>query len=93
MLKICRDKCRFRCSQSASAALHLPHKVKRKMLNDTEMKAAMDAAKKGTLSIKRAAVEYEVPTSTLQNRILGKVMHGTNPGAKPYLAMAKHVNE
>ena len=28
------------------------------------------------MSVKRAAVEYEVPKSTLQDRILGKVIHG-----------------
>jgi len=45
----------------------------------------MEAVKKGTFSVKRAAVEYKVPKSTLQDRILGKVIHGINPGAKPYL--------
>ena len=48
------------------------------------MRTAMDAVKKGTLSVKRTAVEYEVPKSTLQDRILGKVIHGTNPGVKSY---------
>jgi len=48
-----------------------------------QMRADMDAVKKGTLSVKRAAVEYKVPKSTLQGRILGKVIHETNPGAKP----------
>jgi len=57
-----------------------------------QLRAAMDAVKKGTLNIKRAAVEYEVPKSTLQDRILGKVMHGTNPGAKPCLNKLKKKN-
>ena len=30
-----------------------------------------------------------VPRSTLQDRINGNIIHGTNPGAKPYLNKAE----
>ena len=48
------------------------------------MRAAMDAVSKG-MSVTRASKEYGVPRSTLHDRIHGNVIHGTNPGAKPYL--------
>jgi len=54
------------------------------------MKSAMDAVKKGQLSVLRATVQYDVPRSTLHDRISGRVVHGTNgPGAKPYLNKAE----
>ena len=48
------------------------------------MVAAMNAVSKGC-SINRAPVEHRVPRSTLQDRISGKVQHGTRPGPNPYL--------
>ena len=48
------------------------------------MRAAMDAVSKG-MSVTRACKEYGVPRSTLHDRVHGNVIHGTNPGAKPYL--------
>ena len=44
----------------------------------------MEAVKKGS-SIKRAAEEYAVPRTTLQDRVLGNVEHGKKPGPEPYL--------
>jgi len=49
----------------------------------------MDVVKKGHLSVLRAAVQYDVLRTTLHDRISGRVVHGTNPGAKPYLNKAK----
>jgi len=45
------------------------------------MMAAMDAIKKG-MSVKRAAEEHAIPRSTLEDRILGNIVHGTKPGPK-----------
>ena len=44
----------------------------------------MEAVKRGS-SIKRAAEEHGVPRMTLQDRVLGRVVHGKKPGQKPYL--------
>ena len=41
----------------------------------------MEADKKGEMSIKRAALQYEVPKTTSQDRLSG--------GAKPYLNKAE----
>lgn len=38
---------------------------------------------------RRAATQYGVPRSTLQDHVLGKVVHGNNPGPKPYLVQAE----
>jgi len=48
------------------------------------MEQAMEAVKKG-FSVKRAAEVHKVPRTTLQDRVLGKVIHGTRPGPQPYL--------
>ena len=45
------------------------------------MLAAITAVKEGT-AILRAAKEHGVPRSTLQDRILGKTVHGTKPGPR-----------
>ena len=44
----------------------------------------MEAVQKGC-NVKRAAEVYEVPRTTLQDRVLGKVVHGKKPGPQPYL--------
>jgi len=49
----------------------------------------MDAVKKGQLSVLRTAVQYDVQRTTLHDRISGRVVHGPNPGAKPYLNKAE----
>ena len=50
------------------------------------MKAAIDAVKGGK-SVCRAAKQFQigVPRQTLGDRVSGKVVHGTNPGPKPFL--------
>ena len=48
------------------------------------MANAMKAVEDGS-SIASAAKSHNVPRTTLQDRMLGKVVHGTKPGAKPYL--------
>ena len=49
------------------------------------MIAAIKAVKEDGTAILRAANEHGVPQTTLQDRILCKVVHGTKPGPKPYL--------
>ena len=61
---------------------------KRKQWSDESMIGAMQAIVDG-LSITGAAREYGVPRTTLQDRILGKVVHGKKPGPKRYLNEAE----
>ena len=60
--------------------------ARRKQWTDESMLAAMEAAKKGTMSINKAAVLHGVPPTTLKDRLSGKVVHGTAPGPKQYLS-------
>ena len=72
-------------SKSALAVLRSPIKRgKRKQWSDEAMLAALEAVKNGS-SIKRAALEHGVPRTTLSDRHLGKVVHGTRSGPKCYL--------
>ena len=57
---------------------------KRKKWSNESMINAMEAMKKGS-NIKRAAKEYAVPRTSLQDRILENVKHGKKPGPEPYL--------
>ena len=52
---------------------------------NSAMIEAIDSVKSGKMSANKAARVYEVPSSTLKDRLSGKVKHGTNPGPSPYL--------
>ena len=57
---------------------------KRKQWSEQSMLAAIKAVQEG-LPIYTSAREHGVPRTTLQDRILGNVKHGNNPGRDPYL--------
>ena len=48
------------------------------------MLAAINAVKNG-FNVNMAATCHGVPRTTLQDRLSGKVIHGTKPGPPPYL--------
>ena len=50
------------------------------------MLQAVEAIKEGTLGLNEASRSYQVPRSTLRDRITGRVMHGKKSGPKPYLS-------
>ena len=70
-------------SRSSPARLKSPRK-KRKQWSDESMTGAIDAVKGGQ-SISRAAKEFGISRQTLGDRISGRVVHGTNPGPRPFL--------
>ena len=70
--------------RSTSAPPSLVSPKKRKKWCNSAMEAAISSVKEGC-SVARAAVEYGVPRTTLNDRIAGKVKHGTKPGPVPYL--------
>ena len=53
--------------------------------DDESMVSAMDTVANGELGVNQAALEFGVPKTSLKDRLLGRVMHGTNIGPKPYL--------
>jgi len=49
------------------------------------MEGALKEVSEGALTIRRAALQYHVPKSTLHDRIVGKVIPGAKVGAPRYL--------
>ena len=70
---------------STSAPPSLVSPKKRKKWSDNAIEAAISSVKEGCF-VARAAVEHSVPRTTLNDRISGKVKHGTKPGPVPYLS-------
>ena len=46
---------------------------------------ALQAVRNGTFGVNRAALEYNIPPTTLKDRVSGRVAHSTASGRKPYL--------
>ena len=60
-------------------------KQKRKQWSDEDMVAAMESVSNKTLTVSQAASAYSVPRKTLDDRIKGRVIHGTKPGSDTVL--------
>ena len=52
---------------------------KRRQWDPADMAAAMEAVKGGS-TVSAATQQFGVPRKTLDDRVKGKVQHGTNPG-------------
>lgn len=53
------------------------------------MEHAIDAVKSGAQGLNEASRNYNVPRSTLRDRITGRVVHGCKPGPTLYLSTAE----
>jgi len=84
-----RSKSRRKCASSPLPMLESPKK--RWKWSNESMEAAIKAVANGC-GVKRAALEHSVPRTTLQDRITGRVQHGSRPGAKPYLNKVEEQN-
>ena len=49
------------------------------------MESVLQDVTSGTLTVRRAALEHNVPKSTLHNRLSGKILPGAVGGASRYL--------
>ena len=58
---------------------------KRKLGTNENMEAAMLSVAKREMSANKAADLHGIPRSMSKDRLSGRVVHGTNPGPKPYL--------
>lgn len=67
------------------AAQPKPPAKKRKQWDNNSMQLAMEAVKSGRLGVNEAARTYGLPFTTLKDRMRGRVVHGTNPGPRPFL--------
>jgi hypothetical protein len=79
-------KCKKRVGNKKAAGNILARRSpkKRKKWSNTSMVEAMEAVRKGSTSINRAAVTFGVPRTTLKD-LSGRVLHGTKPGPQCYL--------
>ena len=80
----------FKSSHQPCVQLPLaPHVTTRpevyKQWNDKKMTRAMKAVNEEGISVRRAVSEFNVPRKTLNDRINGKVVHGTLSGRSRYL--------
>ena len=46
---------------------------------------ALEGVSEGKMGINRAALEFNVPRTTLKDRVSGRVIHGSNMGPKTYI--------
>ena len=53
---------------------------------DKDMQDALVSVKEKKMTIRGAAKKYNVPYSTLKDRVKGRVLHGTKPGVKTALS-------
>ncbi len=60
--------------------LSVKDRVKRKLWKDSDMLEAMNAVLVDKVKCATAAKHYNVPRKSLENRLKGRVTHGTNPG-------------
>ena len=73
-------------------SLHRPHSLRPefyKQWDDDKMQMAMKSVLEEGLPVRKAAEHYDVPRSTLNDRIQGKVIHGSHSGPSRYLNDAK----
>ena len=73
---------------SALPTIRTQRSVRRKQWSDENMVSALEAVKSG-MSVLRAATLYDVPKSTLRDRVNGRVKHGEKPGPNTYLSSAE----
>ncbi len=57
----------------------------RKQWSNDDMVAAMQVVEKKTLTVSCAAVKFNVPRKTLDDRVKGRVDHGMTPGPRTVL--------
>lgn len=60
-------------------------KVKRRQWSNESMLTAMNDVNEGKLTTYAAAKKYDIPRRTLDDRLKGRVKHGTNPGPSTVL--------
>ena len=71
--------------RKVAAAQPKPPAKKRKQWDNDSMLLAMEAVKSGKLGVNEASRTYGLPSTTLKDRMRGRVVHGTNPGPRPFL--------
>ena len=69
-----------------SRIVHVPDKpLSRKLWSEERMEKAVEAVNCDGVSVRRAAADYNIPKSTLYDRLSGKVLPGSVCEAPKYL--------
>ena len=58
---------------------------RRKDWSESTMEMALESVNNGMMTVRRAALEYNVPKSTLHDRVIGRVKPGAKSGPSRYL--------
>ena len=74
-------------SKPASPSYSLPRFIPYKLWDKENMEMAVAILEKGEVSIRRAAKIYNIPRSTLHDRVSGRINIDSKPGKKPYLTI------
>ena len=75
-----------RANSNTDASILTPKpRGKTREWTEEQMERAMQDVTNGVLGVRRAALEYQVPRSTLSDRVTGKVYPGAAPGPPKYL--------
>ena len=75
-----------RANSTSDASILMPKpQGKTRERTEEQMETAMQDVTNGFLGVRRAALEYQVPRSTLSDRVTGKVYPGAAPGPPKYL--------
>ena len=72
--------------RSASESPPSTRPKKLKQWSNESLVKAMEAVCSEGMRINKAASVFEVPPTTLKDRLSGRVKHGVNPGPTPYLS-------
>ena len=75
--------CTVTCVTNSKSGVQKP-KAKQKQWTETQMLAATNSVQNNGLSDNRAADLHGVPCSTLEDRLSGRVIHGTKSRPKMY---------
>ena len=73
-------------TRSRTSQVKQPVAVKcRKLWDPESMAKAMNDVISGKMGVNKAAEQYDVPATTLKDRISGRVKHGVKPGPQGFL--------
>lgn len=77
------------CSRVVLSSGHDGGRWLYKQWSEEQMKHAVDAVITSHLSVRRAAMQYNVPKSTLGDRVSGRVQPGSVSGPPKYLTLSE----
>ena len=85
-----RRRKKVSCSSHSLQELKVTNRpIKLHQWNEDSMRHAYEAVTTKKMGVNRAALEFDVPRTSLKDRVSLRVIHGCNMGPKPYLTQDK----